>query len=391
MPSLKPLPWSDAAQPTIALRADASAAIGSGHVRRCLSLAAALVARGARCVLVTRELGLDLAPLLAASPAVEWLCLRPPAPGFVAPPAPPAPAHAAWAGVCAAEDAAETAAALLQHGAVDALVVDHYAFDAKWQHALRAMLDAANAHPSHPLHLAAIDDLGDRDLAVDLLIDPNHAADHRAKYGVHLPPDVPILGGARHALLAPVYAYAPRCVVGEAVTSIGIQFGGVDADGHALAALAAVDSAGFRGEVEVVLTSACPHRAAIERAAAERPLTRVVCDLPHLADFYARHGLVVGAGGGATWERCCIGVPTLAVAVAANQRSVLLPLQGLGVLATAASADADTLAAGIAALLPDAPRRRALSAAAQRLVDGRGAARVAAALLASLETELPRR
>ncbi|MBP6899843.1 MAG: UDP-2,4-diacetamido-2,4,6-trideoxy-beta-L-altropyranose hydrolase [Burkholderiaceae bacterium] len=359
----------------VALRADASARIGSGHVRRCLALAAALRARGAQCVLVARDLGLDLAPLLAGS-GVEWLRLPAPAPGFQ--PQPGAPAHAAWAGVAAAQDAAETAAALCAGGqAVQALVVDHYAFDAGWHRALREMLGAS----SPALRIAAIDDLADRDLAVDLLIDHNHAADHRAKYGAHLAADVPLLGGPRHALLAPVYAEAPRHVPQATVASVGISFGGVDADGHSLVALAALQAAGFAGEVEIVITSACPHRQAILAAAAARPGTRVLCDLPHLAGFYARHGLQIGAGGGATWERCCMAAPTLAVVIADNQRAVLDPLADLGVLLTAAAPTVDALLPPLRELLDHAGLRRALSRQAQTLVDGQGAARVAEQLL----------
>lgn len=360
----------------IALRADASAAIGSGHVRRCLALAAALQARGARCVLVARELGLDLTPLLAGTD-VPWLRLPAPRAGFV--PAPGAPVHAAWAGVGEAQDAADTLAALAEwtgQGTDRAtrVVVDHYAFGAAWHRAVRAGLGGAG--------IAAIDDLGDRDLAPDWLIDHNHAADHRAKYGTHLAAGVPLLGGPRFALLGPQYAGAPRAVVADNVASIGIAFGGVDAQGHAGLALQAVAVAGFDGPVELVLTSACPQRAAIERLAAERPHTRVSVDLPHLADFYARHGLQIGAGGGATWERCCIGAPTLAVVVAANQQQVLGPLAELGVMALAPEPTVAALAPRIRTLLDDAPRRRALAAAAQALVDGRGAARVADALLA---------
>lgn len=357
----------------VALRADASAAIGSGHVRRCLALAAALRLRGARCVLLARELGLDLAPLLAGT-GVPWLRLPPPVPGFQ--PLPGSPAHAHWAGVSEAQDAADTLAALAGQGA-DRVVVDHYAFGTGWHAAVRSGLAG--------VRIAAIDDLGDRDLAPDWLIDHNHAADHRAKYGSHLAAGVPLLGGPRFALLGPQYATAPRAVVADAVASIGIAFGGVDAPGHAGVALQAVTAAGFDGPVELVLTSACPQRAAIEQAAAERPNTTVSVDLPHLAGFYARHGLQIGAGGGATWERCCIGTPTLAVVVADNQQQVLGPLADLGVMALAPEPTVAALAPRIRALLDDAPRRRALAAAAQALVDGRGAARVAEALLAGTE------
>ncbi|MBX3633888.1 MAG: UDP-2,4-diacetamido-2,4,6-trideoxy-beta-L-altropyranose hydrolase, partial [Rubrivivax sp.] len=51
----------------IAIRADASAAIGLGHLKRCLSLAQALRAQGAAVTLAWREIDLDCAPLIEAA------------------------------------------------------------------------------------------------------------------------------------------------------------------------------------------------------------------------------------------------------------------------------------------------------------------------------------
>ena len=360
---------------SVVFRCDASVAIGTGHVRRCLSLAQALRRQGAHCRFVLRDLGIDAAAPLRAE---GFDCLLLPAPSPTEAALPPDTAHAAWLGTTQAQDAADTLAALASRGDPSPawLVVDHYALDARWHERLRASLGC---------RIAAIDDLGDRPLAVDALIDHNHAADHRAKYAGRLPAQALLLGGPRFALLSPAYAQAPRHLPSDTVRSIGIFMGGVDAPGLALQALQACADAGFDGPVEIASTSACPHLPALRDAASARPGTTLTLDQPDLARFFARHGLQIGAGGGATWERCCLGAPTIALVTADNQRQVLAPLDGLGVLQIAAPQPAEGgppgLANALRALLADAPRRRALARQARTLVDGAGADRAAAALL----------
>ncbi|MEI8265166.1 MAG: UDP-2,4-diacetamido-2,4,6-trideoxy-beta-L-altropyranose hydrolase [Betaproteobacteria bacterium] len=355
----------------VIFRVDASAEIGLGHLARCLSLAQALRTLGARCLFLARELGLALQSRVDAA-GFELRLL--PAPRADVDPATDAPAHARWARVGQDTDVADAATALagLQP---EWAVIDHYAFDARWHRAWRSRVGG---------RVAAIDDLGDRDLAVDLVVDHNVAADHAAKYAGRLGPGATLLGGPRFALIAPAYARAPRCRPGPEVGSIGIFLGGSDAGGYSLRALEVCTRAGFTGPVEVVATSAHPHLSALQEAARRRPQTTLSLDLPDLAAFFARHDLQIGASGGSTWERCCIGAPTLAVMVAENQRMVLEPLAGLGVLEAVLEYPNDDLtwAGALRSLLDRPAQRLAMSERATALVDGRGAERVALRMLA---------
>ena len=363
----------------VVFRADASVAAGLGHVKRCLSLAHALRRRGAVCEFLMRESDVPTVALVVA----EGFDARPlrarggaPGPGGDGA---PALAHASWLSGSQHEDAAATVEAL-RAAPPRWLVVDHYALDARWH---RPVANALRCR------LAAIDDLADRELAVDVLIDHNHALDHRVKYAAWLPPSATLLGGPRYALLGGGYADATPHCVGDRVESIGIFMGGTDADGFAIAALRACLDAGFEGRVEIAATTACPHLPRLQRLAAERLATTVSVDLPELSGFFGRHGLQIGAGGGATWERCCLGAPTIAVAVAANQRQVLAPLAELGVLWFV---DDDTplptrLATAIRRLLSSPAQRRGLSQRARQLVDGHGADRVAERLQFSPRTD----
>jgi spore coat polysaccharide biosynthesis predicted glycosyltransferase SpsG/GNAT superfamily N-acetyltransferase len=259
------------------------------------------------------------------------------------------------------------------------LVIDHYAFDARWHHLVTQALGC---------RLLVIDDIADRTIDADMLLDPNWATDHAAKYAGRLVGKPRLLGGPRFALLNSVYQGASKHQVGPEVRSIGIFMGGTDPDGISARVLATCRAAGFTGEIEVVSTSANPHLATLRDICASSPPSRVTVDAPDLSAFFARHDLQIGAGGGATWERCCIGAPTIALALADNQNAVIPGLASLDAVRAArlpgtAATPAAPLADVLKELLQDTPARARLAERAATLVDGRGAQRVALHLLAS--------
>lgn len=353
----------------VAIRADASSVIGTGHVRRCLSLAEALRQAGAHVEFITRALGVDSAAKIQAAGFPVYVL---PAPG--APVHESSPAHADWAGVSWQQDAEDTIRALRK---ADWLVVDHYAFDARWHKAVAPKLGAK---------LAIIDDLADRPLHGDVLVDQNLADfDHGEKYRQRIGNGLTILGGPHYALLGPAYLKAPRCSVSDEVRSIGIFMGGTDPAALSEVALRACrEVAGFSGPIELVTTQANPRHPELKALAARWPQTSVAVDIPELSGFFSRHGLQIGAGGSATWERCCVGAPTIALVGARNQLAVVPQLAKAGAVATLPNKDPtpQTLGALVRELLGDTPRRRALATRSRELVDGRGAQRVALRLTA---------
>ncbi|HVL41416.1 MAG TPA: hypothetical protein VM348_04605, partial [Brevundimonas sp.] len=168
------------------------------------------------------------------------------------------------------------------------------------------------------------------------------------------------------------------------VSSVGVFLGGVDRPNLSAVAVEALARTGFAGEVEIVSTSANPHLAALRDAIAPRANVRLSLDLPDLAAFFARHDLQIGAGGGSTWERCCIGAPTLLLVTAVNQMAVAPELVRHGVVAGTDpldTVDVAALASALSTLIGDPARRRSLSEKSRALVDGRGAERVAEEML----------
>jgi UDP-2,4-diacetamido-2,4,6-trideoxy-beta-L-altropyranose hydrolase len=354
----------------VAFRVDASPIIGIGHLTRCLALARALQGLGAQAVFVTRDLGLDSGALIRAQ-GFDTVRLTPPTPAQREAATSDDVRHAAWAGVPRQVDADETRAALDTFGP-DWLVVDHYALDRRWHE--RLMDGTAR-------RICVIDDLADRPLRADLLVDHNPDPDHRSKY-CGCAADVPrLLGGPRFALLGPAYATAARYEFSTRVRSIGIFMGGTDAlQMSALALQACREVARFGGPIEIVTTSSNPHLAVLERLCAASGPTELRVDLPDLAGFFGRHDLQIGAGGGAAWERCCIGAPTLTLKWADNQFVVLDALEAHGAARTSPVLTAEAIGSAVAALVEDSEARRLLSERSRGWIDGRGAERVALAM-----------
>ena len=359
-------------KPNVVFRTDASTQIGSGHVKRCQSLGTALVRLGAKVGFVTRVTDVSVGKLfdgqsfeLITLPHAEPQANAVDATGL---------AHEGWLATDWQTDA-ELTIKSLGGRRVDMVIVDHYAIDARWY---QRVAEALNCR------MVAIDDLADRQLAVDLIIDHNHAEDHVLKYRAVNPFGAPVLGGPHHAMLAESFEHAVRNPATDPVRSVGIFMGGIDQLNRSESALQGLrDTAEFKGPVEIVTTSFNPHLERLLALATTDGDTQITVDAPDLARFFGRHELHIGAGGGATWERCCLGAPSVAIVVAENQRHVLLPLAELNVLDLV---EPEALSAAVigahARILINHPQRRSeLSRNAMQLVDGKGCKRISEQLM----------
>lgn len=339
----------------IGWRADASTTLGSGHVLRGLTLAAELAARGAAVHFVCQDLPGELsARIRDEGHGCSLIPARLPA----------------------AADADATAAAL--GGAVDALVVDHYGLDATWEVAM-----APRAR-----HLIALDDLANRPHRVHALLDQNLGREP-GHYDPWLPASALRWIGPRWALLRPAFAAArPDSLARRAdgrLRRLLVTMGGADPQDASARTLAALASAVRQGacpadlQVQVVLGPLADSHARVQAAAEALPLdVQVLRAVPDMAPLLAEADLVVGAAGGSAWERCCLGVPTLLLVLADNQRPGTAALVQAGAaLSLGAPDDLDrALPAALAqATAPGA--LGALSEAAAALCDGAGAARTA--------------
>ncbi len=305
----------------IAFRTDASLQMGSGHVMRCLTLADALTATGAQCHFISRAHPGHLDTLMRQRGYASQTL---PAPVDILETAisseatANSPPHAQWLG-CAWQTDAQQSSAFLRILRPDWLVVDHYALDHNWENAV-----AAYCHK-----LMVIDDLADRAHACELLLDPNLGRQPNDYSGL-VPSRCQVLTGPGYALLRPEFAelrtYSlQRRQSQHTIGSILISMGGVDQDNATAKVLRALTNCALPADcrITVVMGLTAPWLDNVKEIVAKMPwATEVVVNVSDMAQRMADSDLAIGAAGSTSWERCCLGLPTLLLVLAENQREI---------------------------------------------------------------------
>lgn len=333
----------------IVFRTDASPAIGGGHVMRCLTLADGLAARGARCVFLTNPEAAAVVPALARS-SHEIVQV---APGDDA-----VPARLAGG-----------------EGRPFAVVFDHYRLSAA----------AESAWRSTAARIVVIDDIAGRQHDCDLLIDPSHGRT-RGDFEALVPPDAMTLTGTAYTLLRPEFADARPFALerrdGRPVERVLIATGLSDVGGLTARLAAWVAEAWPELAIDVVIGPSAVSRPGLEAMAARHSKLTLHVDPPFVAPLMTEADVAIGAIGTTTWERCALGLPSVALVLADNQRANAAALTETGAgLARPGTIDRGGLIADVADLIADAPRRIAMAKAAASLCDGLGVSRLTDAIL----------
>lgn len=305
-------------------RCDASQTIGSGHVYRCMALADELQKR-------RWDVAFAATPESATIvPALQKFSVH--GPDYAAP--------------------------------CDLLVVDHYGLDAAYEREARGWAN----------RICVIDDLADRPHACDVLIDSTYKR-NPADYKNLVPQNCILLCGAIYAMLRPQFAgmrneslqqkskisNPPRVLISLGSTNVGNVTGMV---------LKALESYPAPLALDVVMGSGAAHLSEIKA-----PLH---IDTPDMAGLMARADIAIGAGGTTSWERCCLGPPTILIELADNQSTIASALHKAGAVLNIGLL-ADVTPAKIHAALDDIlnpAKHQAMVNAASAICDGRGTARI---------------
>lgn len=349
----------------IAIRVDASSKIGTGHFMRCLTLANALKVHGAKIRFVSRYLPEHLSSMLAEK-GHDFVQLKSTQNNTHVDDL----LHSHWLGVGQAQDAMDSIR-VLSDGVWDWLVIDHYALDIRWESALRRTAK----------QIMVIDDLADRQHDCDMLLDQNFYADMQTRYTNKVPSHCALLLGPRYALLRDEFRQLHKQIRPRngPVKRVLVFFGGVDADnytGRAIDALSEITSSGLY--VDVVIGAQHPYIVQITAACAQHGF---ICHVQtdKMAALMAAADVAIGAGGSASWERCCLGLPTMVVALADNQVKIAKTLDKFGAcvyIGMLKTKSTTVMQNAFVKFLSTPDRLKDISGKSYSLVDGLGVERV---------------
>jgi UDP-2,4-diacetamido-2,4,6-trideoxy-beta-L-altropyranose hydrolase len=333
--------------PRILFVVDAGPQVGGGHVMRSLTLARALEGQGATTVFAGPPAMAEL--LDAFSPETS-------------------------------RQVADDPAAAVRRETFDAIAFDHYGLAEPDHRAL------AGGRPS-----LVIDDLADRPIGGDVVLDSGpgrKAEDYLGK----APDEARLLLGPQFAPVRPEFAALREPALawrGEPVLRILVSLGLTDVGGITGRIIERLRPRVNDIGLDVALGAAAPSLPGLSKVARHDPRLMLHVDTPHMSRLTAEADIGIGAAGSSTWERCVLGLPSLMVVLADNQRAAAQAIAEREAALVVDLAQPDFEAAfdrALMRLLRDADLRRRLAAASANVCDGLGAGRVAEVFLRLIET-----
>lgn len=298
----------------VVFRTDASSVIGNGHLVRCLTLAKSLKKLNTECEFICREnkndlfkeinkenFKLTLLPNLNNKTNKKKII------------------KTNWLGLNWKDDANQTINALKGYK-IDWLIIDHYGIGREWEKKLR----------TYTQNIIVIDDLANRNHDCDILIDQNLIANFKNRYKNLLPNHCNTFLGPSFAILQNKYkdlhlVAQPRKNITK---NILIYFGGTDQ----IRLIEMTLSSFYRLNrddinLDIVISSKNSEISKIQKLIKNNKNIRIKKNLKSLAPLMLKADLAIGACGTTTWERCCLGLPSIVITIAEHQKLIAKELQ----------------------------------------------------------------
>ncbi len=215
--------------------------------------------------------------------------------------------------------------AFLNRSKIDILIVDHYGLALAWEKKVRPYCEK----------LIVIDDLV-RSHDSDVLIDQTYMREPDEYHSVN-GYSGKVLAGTDFAMLRPEFNQIREGIDwGVLFDQYDIQkseqhrlliaMGGVDSPNASLRVLEALSKAelSWVSEIDLVLSESAPHYDEVRRFVGEldSPTVRLISFTKDMAKLMKSASIAIGAPGTTTWERSCMGLPSVLIPIAENQLGI---------------------------------------------------------------------
>ena len=370
----------------VVFRVDASQNMGTGHVMRCLTIAQYLKKNDIDSVFICRRFTGNLIHFIEEKNftvyALDDNTKNIPVITSI---------YDEWLGDSWQNDAKETLE-IIGKLPVSLLIVDHYAISADWE-------SYVNSHQLFKLYV--IDDLADRTHICDLILDQTYLR-HESSYHQLVPEYCQILTGSTYALLRDEFAMAHEQALAHKLQRfrskdklhILINMGGVDQNdtvGDVVEVLAK-SKVSEMFDYTIVVGKNYPQYKELKNKVSETNLNfDLVVNATNMSELMYECDFAIGAAGSTTWERCCLGMPSILLCIADNQKDIMNTLMENKIALVIESPDQienkleyylNLLICNNNALLKE------MSAKASAIVDGKGVERLAQKIFDLMDAQL---
>ena len=306
----------------IVFRVDVSLVSGFGHLSRCLTLARSLMDKNHEVIFISRQFISRSYDQITDNHFKSIILTKPSKLDIKN-----HESYKNWLGVSSQKDAEETIDICKNLGKIDWLIIDHYGINKDWHQLLR----------EHVRNILVIDDLANRDLDCDLLLNQSYEFNPKA-YDNLLPDSTRKLIGSDYVLMRKEFYYLREQAKFKRkeqknINDIIIFFGTIGDKNLTLNALNAIDEIAWDKEpnIRLILGRDSPYMEELEyKLQSYRLSCELLSNVLNMESLLLEADIAIGAGGMNSWERCCLGLPTLITLSAENQKDNITSLQKSG-------------------------------------------------------------
>lgn len=266
---------------------------------------------------------------------------------------------------------------VLQSEEYDWIVVDHYALDETWERLARRIAK----------RVLVIDDLANRPHACDILLDQNEYQHQVRRYSGLIPKTAQTLLGGQFAILRDEFREARSKVgtINDTVQNILILMGGADYTGLTLRLIQTLSPMLEQMNIhcDIVVGGLNKFSEEINSFAGLRPYFSVHSGHTRISSLMLGADIAFGAGGTATWELACLGVPMILIPFADNQIEIVRDAVHAGFAVSPGFNDDITernIIETFETLIDNKNLRQSMRNTACAVIDGNGAMRIVSAM-----------